>query len=346
MRLQAVICGIAEQTVEPVAVSVVEGVDDRLAVDRVLHRVPEFLHRERRMERLVEDDGVVDLGRSGDDPRVGVLLLAGDLVRRQVGEVNLTAVEGQQGGGRIRELAPNDPVELRPAVPVVLERGELDRLAGCEGRELEWPGAHRLARRPPVVALGDLLHWDLTERCLVDDRDDRQRVEHRRVRRVGGDRDRQGIGRGKPADRRRRAVLVRLGAGDPADAGAVGAADLGVVADREREDDVVGREVRAVMPLHARPEVERPRQAVRTRLPRRGQEGDEIAVAVGLRVDRIRDQRLVDVHVVVLLPDRPADRVRVVDARAAGTDPRAGEGAALGSVLERVAGQLAHAGTR
>jgi hypothetical protein len=63
-RLGAVVSRVSEQAVEFVPVAVVERLDDRVAIDRVLHGLPELLHREGRMGGLVEDDEVVEsLGR-------------------------------------------------------------------------------------------------------------------------------------------------------------------------------------------------------------------------------------------------------------------------------------------
>ena len=197
------------------------------------------------------------------------------------------------------------------------------------------PGADGLAGGPPVVALLHRRRIDRRERRLLDDEQIHDVVRQERVRGDRLDRDRLRVGRLDADEVGRGALRDVLGSDDALHA-ATGVArpDLRVEAELERELDVSGREVRAVRPLDARMELERPGLLVARDLPGVGELGDERAVLAGERVlgDRVRHHAVGD----EVLPDEVQElvvtacshRAHVVDADATGADEGAREDAA------------------
>ena len=262
-----------------------------------------------------------------------------DFVGGDVRVVDLTRLEREERRGCVLELAADDAVELGLGAPVVVVAGELHRLAGAVGLLDEGPGADGLAGCPPVVALLHRRGIDRRERRLLDDEQIHDVVRQERVRGDRLDRDRLRVGRLDADEVGRGALRDVLGSDDALHA-ATGVArpDLRVEAELERELDVSGREVRAVRPLDARMELERPGLLVARDLPRVGELGDERAVLAGERVlgDRGRHHAVGD----EVLPDEVQElvvaacshRAHVVDADATGADEGAREDAAGWSV--------------
>lgn len=110
---------------------------------------------------------VVDARVARKHDCVGILALASDLVRRDVGEINLTGVEGDERRGGIFEVTAQDFSELRLAAPVVVEGNQLGRHTGSPLYPLE--RACPDLRGLPVLSFLHAFRRDLPDRVLGED---------------------------------------------------------------------------------------------------------------------------------------------------------------------------------
>lgn len=157
-----------------------------------------------------------------------------------------------------------------------------------------------------------------------------EHIQQRRERRGGGQLERGGIDDLDAGDRLGLAVGVLLGALDCGKlAAAVAAAGVRVDAQLKRKGYVVGGEIAAIVPLDAFVQVERPCQVVIRDRPAVGQVADDLAVG-----DIVGDQVAVDLIEKVIVA-AGAQRIKVVDANAAGANPCASQCAAGRALFRR-----------
>ena len=247
----------------------VDGVDDPLGVDR---------HGDR-LARLDVGQGehvhVRAVGpHAGRREHVeGRHLLEARLLGRVEPDGQVEVARFELGDGLVTEKPlDEDVLDLRGTLEVVGVRLELGVLVGLVLDEL-------VGARPDRLGRGELDRLDGLRVGVLEDvlgHDERRQVgqvaDEVRVRRIERERDRVVVD-----DLHARCDPIRIGVLFDADHGGPGVLRVarGIqerAADRER--DVVGRERRAVVPLDARMEVERPGQAVGTDLPGVGKVGD------------------------------------------------------------------------
>ncbi len=261
----------------------VEQSDDRVAVDREVERLAQpdvGPGRARQHAQVI----IPDVRRHiGDDLHAGRLELGHRVGRRRLDQVDLAREQRVDARQRLRNRNENQPIDLGNAglVPIVGVLHELGALTRNEPRQLEGPGARRLARELLPVA-ADL---------LVLRRARHQEPEHLvrkdRVDLLGGDLDR---------------VIIDLAvARDRGQAGLhLGALAL-VVLRRllvehlvEIPDHRIGVEAAAVVELHVPAQRKAPLFLVaRVDAPFRGQAGNQLSRSVG-DVHLPGDERIVD----------------------------------------------------
>ncbi|EGE58601.1 hypothetical protein RHECNPAF_2940039 [Rhizobium etli CNPAF512] len=236
----------------------VKALNDRVAIDRVHHRLADSdILPDRRV--VVEAEIVDDEGVAFDDAEILIVVEGLQIVGIDVGELDFAGAQCGNRRSRIGEIAVDDLFQRRFAAPVVGVGGKFDILIGDIFAELERPGADRRGR-PPAV-LGELVCGDLRKRVLRQHHHLRQRIHQ--------------AGRRRRQFDDQRLVVVGLGRGNGVQSRCENRAGLGVLGKLDGELRVLCGEGLAVMPFRVG-KLERVGRLVGADLIGRGELADDL----------------------------------------------------------------------